>query len=196
MSEKTTALSPVSGDNAILASRYIDALFDLAEQDGKVDEVIADMKGLRNLWSESPEWRFIASDPRLNHEAVCSVAKQVAEIAGVSKITTNFLMVIAQNRRLNLLPMLIENFMEEVSTRRGEFRADVRTARPLTDAQRQKLANLLAAATGGQIRMEVIEDPSIIGGLTVKIGSQFVDASVKTKLDRLERTLRSSHATA
>jgi len=196
VSEKPAASSPLSGDNALLASRYVDALFSLAESEGKIDAVLQDMAGLRQLWSESPEWRFIATDPRLNHEKVIATAKQVAEAAKVSKITANFLSVIAENRRLNLLPILIESFTDEVSTRRGEFRADVRTARPLTEAQRDKLVALLAAATGGQIKLAVIDDPSIIGGLTVKVGSQYVDASVKTKLDRLERTLRETKATA
>ncbi len=196
VTEKTTASTPVSGENAILAGRYIDALFELAEEEGKVEAVIADMQNLRSLWGESPEWRFIATDPRLNHEAVCSVAKKIADIIGADKVTANFLMVIAQNRRLNLLPVLIESFMDEVSSRRGEYRADVRVARPLTEVQRQKLASLLTSATGGKIRLEVIEDPSIIGGLTVKIGSQLVDASVKTKLDRLERTLKGTTAAA
>ena len=125
-----------------------------------------------------------------------TAAKQVAGIAEVCKITANFLLVIAQNRRLNLLPMLVEHFMDEVSKRRGEYRADIRTARPLTDTQRDKLTALLSVAMGGQVRLEVVEDSSIIGGLTVKIGSQFVDASVKAKLDRMERVLRETNASA
>jgi F-type H+-transporting ATPase subunit delta len=196
VSEKSTASSPLSGDRAVLVERYIDALFELAEQGGGVEAVVADMENLRNLWDESPEWRFIASDPRLNQDAVFAAAKRVTEVAEVCKITANFLLVIAQNRRLNLLPMLVEHFMDEVSKRRGEYRADIRTARPLTDTQRDKLTTLLSAAMGGQVRLEVVEDSSIIGGLTVKIGSQFVDASVKAKLDRMERTLRETNASA
>jgi F-type H+-transporting ATPase subunit delta len=196
VSENPSASLPASGDNAVLASRYISALFALAEANGGVDAIVADMQNLRNLWNESPEWRFIATDPRLNQESVDAAAKQVGQIAGVSALTANFLSIVAQHRRLNLLPLLIEKFIDEVGSRRGEFRADVRTARPLTDVQRDKLTQLLASATGGRIRLAVTEDPSIIGGLTVKIGSQFVDASVKTKLDHMERTLRGTNAAA
>jgi F-type H+-transporting ATPase subunit delta len=196
VSENTSASSPVSGDSAVLTERYINALFALAEQEGVLDTVVSDLHNLRTLWNESPEWRFIASDPRLNHESVVAVVKQVAEVAGINKMTANFLHIVAQNRRLGFLPLLINAFMDEVDARRGEFRADVRVAHPLTEEQRAKLAALLSAATGGQVNLAVTEDPSILGGLTIKIGSQFVDASIKTKLDRLERTLRASNATA
>ena len=192
MAENSTVSSPVSGDNAVLVERYISALFSLAEEEGDVDAIVSDMLNLRTLWNESPEWRFIASDPRLNCESVMEIVKKVAETAKVGKITTNFLLIAAQNRRLHLLPMLINGLMDEVADRRGEYRADVRVAHELTEEQRDKLKALLTAAMGGKINMAVVEDPSILGGLTVKVGSQFIDASIKTKLDRLERTLRAT----
>ncbi|MFA4994901.1 MAG: ATP synthase F1 subunit delta [Bdellovibrionales bacterium] len=194
MSENTSASSPVSGDSAVLVDRYIGALFSLAEQEGVVEAVVSDMLNLRTLWNESPEWRFVACDPRLNHEKVTEVANQVAVAAGVSKVTANFLSIVAQNRRLSLLPLLINGYMEEVGTRRGEFRADVRVAHPLTADQKEKLTAILSAATGGKVRLAMVEDPSILGGLTVKIRSQYLDSSIKTKLDRMERALRRTNA--
>ena len=85
---------------------------------------------------------------------------------------------------------MVTFFLEEVAARRGEYQADVRTARPLSPAQRDALIAALGAVTGGKINLTVVEDPSILGGLTVKLGSQFIDASVKTKLEHLERSLR------
>lgn len=196
MTETSSASLPVAGENALLASRYVGALYGLAEQDGVVDELLADMFILRDLWKESAEWRFVATNPRFSNEFVCAAAEQVARIAEVEKLTANFLSVVAQNRRLKLIPLIVDYFIDEVSKRRGEYRADVRTARPLSDEQREKLASLLAKATGGKVRLVMAEDPSIIGGLTVKIGSKFVDASVKTKLDRLEHILRETSAAA
>lgn len=196
MSEVSAAVLPVAGDQAILVRRYAGALYALAEQDGVIDALVSDMLNLRTLWSESAEWRFIATDPRLGLEAVGKAAAQVAQIAGFSKLMSNFLAVGAQNRRLYLLPAFIEHFIEDVSTHRGEFRADVRIARPLTDIQREKLTALLAVAAGGKVHLIEVEDASLIGGLTVKIGSQFVDASVKSKLDHLERTLKGTSVAA
>jgi F-type H+-transporting ATPase subunit delta len=190
VSENPAASLPVAGDQAILAHRYVGALCDLAAKDGVTDALVTDMLSLRRLWEESPEWRFVASDPRLSIDSVSGAAAEVAKITGVNPLTSNFLAVVAQNRRLSLLPLLIENFLEEVRARAGELHADVRSARPLTETQREQLTALLAAATGGKVRLSAACDISIIGGLTVKIGSQFVDASVKTKLDHLERSLR------
>jgi len=85
---------------------------------------------------------------------------------------------------------MVEKFFEELDIRRGEFVAHVRVARKMPDAQLDALSASLSAAISGKVRLSVMEDPSIIGGMTVRLGSQFIDASVKTRLDRLECTLR------
>ncbi|MDR3424277.1 MAG: ATP synthase F1 subunit delta [Alphaproteobacteria bacterium] len=196
MSEHLDVALPVAGEHAILARRYAKALFALAEQDKAVDAVAADMLALRHLWDESPEWRLVASDPRFGIEMVGRAVAQVAKITGVNKLTANFLAIVAQNRRLSLLPIMVKDFFEEADARRGLFRAAVRTARSLSEAQMASLSASLSAVVGGKIRLSVVEDASIIGGLTVKLGSQFIDASVKTKLDHLERTLKGAGAAA
>jgi len=182
--------APRAGDKATLAHRYVGSLYDLAEQENAVDVVAADMRALRRLWEECAEWRFIASDPRLSNEAVGAAAHEVSTMTKMSKLTSNFLSVVAQNRRLSLLPALIDGFLEEVAIRRGEYKVNVRTAQALSPLQRDNLIASLSKTMGGKIHMNVIEDPSILGGLTVKLGSQFIDASVKTKLEHLERSLR------
>ena len=189
MSEPSSPI-PVAGDRATLARRYVGALYNLAEQEGHIDAVATDMRSLKRLWNESAEWRFIAIDPRLDETQVRTATAQVAKLSGLSKLAANFLSLVAQNRRLSLLPALIEGFLEEVAVRRGEQRADVRSAQPLSPAQHEALLASLNEVAGGKVRLTVIEDASIIGGLTVKIGSQFIDASVKTKLDHLERSLK------
>lgn len=193
MSEQTAPI-PIAGDQAALVRRYVDALYALAEQDAAVDAVAADMRGLRRLWNESAEWRFVASDPRIKAKSACQAVEQVAKMSGVGKLAANFLAVVASNRRLDLLPAIIEGFLEEVAARRGEYRADIRAARALTAAQHEALAASLAAVMGGKVHINVVEDASIIGGLTVKLGSQFIDASVKTRLDHLERNLKAGAA--
>lgn len=183
-------LIPVAGDQAVLVRRYMGALYALAEQESAIDMVATDMRGLRRLWSESAEWRLVATDPRMETVEVAKATQQVSTLSGFNKLTSNFLSVLAQNRRLDLLPALVEGFLEEMAKRRGEFRADVRTARPLSDAQKSALLTSLAEVAGGKIHLTVVDDPTILGGLTIKLGSQFIDASVKTKLDHLERSLK------
>lgn len=189
MSDTSIALPP-SGDAALLAKRYIGALYALAEQAGVVDAVATDMRNLRRLWAESADWRMAATDPRFNGAQVAKAIEQIAPILALQKLTTTFLAAVAQNRRLALLPSLVEGFLDEVTARRGEFRADVRTARALTAAQSEALTASLTAVAGGKVHLKITEDASILGGLTIKLGSQFIDASVRTRLDHLERTLK------
>jgi F-type H+-transporting ATPase subunit delta len=181
---------PLAGEEAILARRYVGALYDLAEQEKTVDAVATEIRGLRRLWDESAEWRFVATDPRLDAAQLRKAAEEVVSQTGMGKLTGNFLSVVAQNRRLFLLPAIIEGFLALVATRRGESQADVRTAHALTAAQKEALASSLQQVIGGKVNLTIVEDASLIGGLTVKMGSQFIDASVKTKLDQLERTLK------
>jgi F-type H+-transporting ATPase subunit delta len=179
----------VAGDEAILSRRYIDALYALAKEEDLIDVVATDLRGLRQVWAESAEWRFIASDPRLGPEELANAVGQVTRVCDLEELTSHFLSVVAQNRRLYLLPTLIEAYLNQAASERGEFRADVRTARALTIAQRDALSAALTIAAGGKVHLTVTEDASLLGGLTVKMGSKFIDASVKNKLDQLERNL-------
>ncbi|MDD3371375.1 MAG: ATP synthase F1 subunit delta [Alphaproteobacteria bacterium] len=196
MSENSSHSAPIAGKSALIGSRYVGALFAQSQEEGLVDAVVADMLNLRVLWTQCAEWRAIANNPRFTLEFARAAVEQVSKIALLNKLTSNFLLIVAQNHRLGILPSLIDMFMDEVSRHRGEHRADVRSARPLTEAQQQKLASALEGALGGRVRLVTIEDPSIIGGLTVKVGSKVVDASVKTKLDRLEHILKETNAAA
>ena len=191
MTENT---QPIAGDDATLMRRYVGAFYDLAEQKGAVEQVAADMRGLRRLWDESAEWRALATDPRLHHDMVIKAVAGTAAQAKLSDLTANFLRVVAQNRRLNLLPAFIDGFLAEMAARRGESDAIVHTARPLSAAQMDKLNATLAQIAGGTVHMAVSEDASLLGGLTVKMGSTFIDASLKARLDRLERALKTGAA--
>ena len=185
-----SAPAPISGNHVALARRYIGSLYALAEKDGVIDAVAEEMRALRRLWNESAEWRFIACDPRLNSVEVREAVAQIVKLSGVSKLTANFLSVVAQHHRLSLLPTLTDGFIEEVATRRGEHFAQVRVSRPLSAVQGAALLASLTSVTGGKTHLTVIEDASLLGGMTVKLGTKFIDASVKTKLNRLERTLK------
>jgi F-type H+-transporting ATPase subunit delta len=186
----SNAVAPVAGDQAILSRRYAESLYALADKEGAVDAVLADMRGLRRLWNECAEWRLIAADPRLSRDEIDAVVAAVLKNCAPGKLTANFVSVVGQNRRLACLPAMIDFFFAEAAAKRGEYHADVRTAHALSAAQRDALTASLSAATGGKVNLSIIEDASILGGLTVKVGSKFIDASVKTRLDLLERTLK------
>ncbi|MDE2029518.1 MAG: ATP synthase F1 subunit delta [Alphaproteobacteria bacterium] len=189
-SDTDYAAGLAASGHAILARRYADALYALAAQDNAIDAVAADLKKLDLLWNQSPEWRHLAADPRLTHPVIIEAAAQVSKSCGLGKLAASFLGVAARRRRLSVLPAIIAAFLDKVAQARGEHRAEVRAARPLSAAQTEKLTAALTAATGGKIHLAVTEDASILGGLTVKLGSQLIDASVRTRLDLLERQLK------
>ena len=102
----------------------------------------------------------------------------------------NFVAVVARNRRLFALKSMADAFLADLARRRGEVRAEVVSARPLSDAQHQALLETLRRATGGKIAIDTAVDGSLIGGLVVRVGSRQIDTSLKTKLLRLQLAMK------
>jgi F-type H+-transporting ATPase subunit delta len=180
-----------SGDGAILAKRYAGALYDLADEQKQLDAVAADLRMLYSLHNSSAEFRYISSQPRLSRAQLFKAMQAISTSAKLNGLTANFLSLLAQNRRLSELSAMVDAFLDELATRRGEFTADVRSAKALSSVQQEKLAANLRDMAGGKVHLMLREDASLLGGLTVKLGSRLIDASVKTKLARLERQLKS-----
>jgi F-type H+-transporting ATPase subunit delta len=109
---------------------------------------------------------------------------------GLSEIVRNFVGVVTDNRRLHALPGMIDAFLAELARRRGEVTADVWSAVPLTPAQLEAVGEALRRSVGLKVQVRTSVDPTLIGGLVVKVGSRLVDASVKTKLARLQSALK------
>jgi F-type H+-transporting ATPase subunit delta len=181
----------VSGTAAVLARRYAGALYALADERKDVDSVAADMRILKTLERESSEFSVLAHNPRLPRAALVKAVRQVAAAAKFSFLTSNFLGLLAQGRRLSLLPAICEQFLAELASRRGEFTAEVRTARPLSHTQEEQLATSLRTLAGGRVHLSVKEDKSLLGGIVVRMGSRLIDTSVRGKLERLSRVLKS-----
>jgi len=184
-----------SGDGFILAQRYAGALYGLADEQKQLDAVAADLRLLQGLQNSSPEFRYIARQPRLSRAQLLKAMQALAASARLNGLTANFLFVLAQNRRLGQLSAIVDAFLDELATRRGEFTADVRSARPLSSAQQEQLTAHLCQMAGGKVHLILREDATLLGGLVVKLGSRLIDASVKSKLARLERELKSQSIT-
>jgi F-type H+-transporting ATPase subunit delta len=180
----------IAGEAAILARRYAGALYELADEQKQLDAVADDLRALKVLECESADFRAFTGNPRLSRKQLVQAAQQVSGAAKFNKLTSNFLALVAQNRRLAQLNGMCNAFLNELAARRGEFSAEVRAARPLTPTQQEQLAEQLHALAGGKVHMSVSEDRSLLGGLIVKLGSKLIDASVKSKLARLERQLK------
>ena len=174
----------------VIADRYATALFDLADAQGVLDPVAGDLKTLKALLLESADLRRLIESPVLSRRDQAAAVAALAAKAGFTQATTNFLGLAAKNRRLFLLPGVIDAYLRRLADRRGEVAAKVETAIPLSQAQIDSLTSTLKSAFGSNVAVDVAVDPALLGGLVVRVGSRMVDSSLKTKLQHLKLAMK------
>jgi F-type H+-transporting ATPase subunit delta len=187
MSASVTGENPnVSG----VAERYATALFELALEANAIDEVREDLAKFQALLVESPELNRLVRSPVFTADAQAKALAAVLDGAGIGGIAANFLRVVAGNRRLFAVGDIIKGFGALVARHNGEVSAQVTVAEPLSDAHLAEVKDALNKVTGKDVMVDVKVDPSIIGGLIVKLGSRMVDSSLRTKLHALKHAMK------
>ncbi|WP_086736193.1 F0F1 ATP synthase subunit delta [Erythrobacter colymbi] len=179
-----------AGIKASLAGRYASALFDLAAENGKVTAVEKDLETLGAALAESADLAALTTNPELARDAQGKAMAAVAKKLKLSPLTTNFLGVLAANRRLGKLPAIISAFKAIAAAQRGEVTATVTSAHPLSDDQLAALKTKLTAREGRTVMLTASVDPDLLGGLVVTIGSQRIDASIRTRLNSLAKAMQ------
>lgn len=173
-----------------LGGRYATALYQLADEQKLLDAVAEDLRNLRSLIDESADLRRLIRSPVLTRTQQGDAIAALSERVGFRPLVRNLLGLLAKNRRLFTLPAVIDAYLAELAARRGEVTAHVTSAQPLTEAQRQALDERLRRAIGGKVAVELRVDPNLLGGLIVKLGSRMVDASLSSKLHRLQLAMK------
>ena len=173
-----------------VAARYASALYDLADENGVVDAVGSDLTNLQTMINDSDDFRRFIKSPVLSRIDQSKGIAAIAEKAQLAPITIKFLGLVAANRRLFALPGMITGFFAILAERRGQATAHVTSAAPLSDAQTASLVEALKIAIGRNVDVAAKVDPSILGGLIVKVGSRMVDSSIKSKLQRLKLAMK------
>ncbi|MCC7253447.1 F0F1 ATP synthase subunit delta [Hyphomicrobium sp.] len=173
-----------------VAGRYAAALFDLAQEQNTVSEVEQDLVKFQQLYDMSPDLQRLIRSPVIAAEDQVRALSSVLDKAGVSGLAKNFFGLVARNRRLFAAPDMARAFLALAAKARGEVTAEVVSAHPLTDAQAQALKDQLKATVGKDVKLAAKVDPSLIGGLIVKLGSRMVDSSLRTKLANLSLSLK------
>jgi F-type H+-transporting ATPase subunit delta len=174
-----------------MAGRYAQALFDLAKERGVTDQVAADLSTFSALITESPDLQRFIKSPVFTAEEQVRALTAVLSRTGISGISANFLKLVAAKRRLFAISDMIRDFNKLHDFAKGLARAEVTVAEPLKDPHVEALKTALAELTGGQsVEITVKVDPSIIGGLIVKLGSRMVDGSLKTKLNSIRTRMK------
>jgi F-type H+-transporting ATPase subunit delta len=178
------------GIRASLAGRYASALFDLARDQRQIDAVGRSLDALSQALLDSREFAELIASPLVSREDAGKAFAALAPQLTLDPVTANFLGVLARNGRKRELRNIVRAFRRLAAEHRGETIAEVVTAHPLKDDQVAALKAQLRARAGRDVNLEAQVDPTILGGIVVKLGSQRIDASIRTKLTRLASAMK------
>lgn len=179
-----------AGIQASLAGRYAAALFELASEAGNVSAVESDLDKLGAALGESADLAALIKNPEVSRTDLGKAMNALAAHLGLDKLTTSFLGVLAQNRRLSQLPAMIRAFVTIAAAQRGEVTAEVASAHPLSEEQVASLQEKLKAREGRNVKIKTSVDPDLLGGLVVTIGSKRIDSSIRTRLNSLAQAMK------
>lgn len=173
-----------------MAGRYATALFELAEESGQLDAVAADLDGFARLIDESEDLGRLVRSPVFSGEEQTRAISAVMTRAGMAGLVAQFIGLVAQNRRLFAIRDMIRAYKALLARHRGEITAQVVSAEPLSEQQTQGLATTLKERLGRDAQIDAHVDPSLLGGLVVRVGSRMIDTSLKTKLNNLRVAMK------
>ena len=173
-----------------LAGRYANAVFELAQEQKAVDAVSADLASLRRAMETSSDLTRLVRSPVFSAEDQAKALKAVLEKMGAEALTIKFVLLLAQKRRLFILTHVITAFESLLAKSRGETEAEVTAARALSDGEIAELKTVLKSKLGKEPRLHSKIDPTLLGGLIVKVGSRMIDSSLRTKLDGLRAAMK------
>jgi len=179
-----------AGIQASLSGRYATALFELARDSKTLPQVEASLGTVAQALAESDDFRALTASPLVSRGDAEKAVAATAKSLKLDGTTANFLGVLAQNRRLGQLPQVIRAFRQLAAAHRGETTAQVTSAHPLTTDQVDALKQQLRTRIGRDVSIDLSVDPALLGGLVVKIGSQMIDSSIKTRLNSLANAMK------
>lgn len=173
-----------------VAGRYALSLFELAQESNALSAVEGDLAYFERMLAESPDFRRLIESPVFSADEQFKAVSAILDKAELGGLVGNFIRVVAKNRRLFAVPQMIRAFRAIAAQARGETSAEVVSAHALTAAQEKELKAVLKEVAGKDVAVNASVDPSLLGGLVVKLGSRQIDTSLKTKLNSLKLALK------
>lgn len=173
-----------------IARPYAAALYDLAQGENTVEGVEAGLNSIAQLAGESQDFERFLRSPVISADVKAAAIETILAQAEVHPTVANFVKVVARNGRLFALPTIIKSFRALAAQGRGEIAAEVTSAAPLSKSQLADLAKTLKGKIGKTVTLSEHVDPSLIGGLVVKVGSRMIDSSLKTKLTAMKIAMK------
>lgn len=173
-----------------IAARYASALFELARDEKALGVLEGDADALDAALTASADLRDLISSPLYSREDQGAAIAAVVAKMGLSPLFASTIALMAQKRRLFVLPQLVTQLRALIATEKGEITAEVTSAAALTPAQAKALADTIKARVGKDVKLKTAVDETLIGGLVVKVGSTMIDTSVRAKLSSLQNAMK------
>jgi F-type H+-transporting ATPase subunit delta len=173
-----------------MAGRYAIALFDLASETNTIDAVKADLERFDALIAESADLNRLVRSPVFSAEEQLQALSAVLDKAGIGGLAAKFLKLVTSNRRLFAVRQMVRAYRELVAEHKGEATAEVTVAEELKGEHLEALRATLKSVSGKDVDLDIKVDPTIIGGLIVKLGSRMVDTSLRTKLNAIRHAMK------
>lgn len=182
--------SGTNSSSSGLAERYANALYAQADETAAIDTTVEQMDSLGRLIDTSADFRRLIESPLIDVNQARLAADAVLVSQGFGKLVRDFVGVIANNRRLGALRVIVSGFAALVAQKRGIVVAHVSSAHPLTDVQREQLRARMIEAGYGTVNIDEKVDPALLGGLIVRVGARLYDTSLKSRLQRLQYAMK------
>ncbi|HZU30159.1 MAG TPA: ATP synthase F1 subunit delta [Candidatus Angelobacter sp.] len=178
---------------AAVLGRYARAFAEVVvrQRDG-IEKTVAELEQVSVLMESSRELRNVLQNPAVDHEQKLKLLDAIISRMDASKLLRNFLAVLIDHRRIGSIGEIVPLFKQELDRRMGIAEARVSSVRALTPEERKALQAQLSAMTGQTVRATYSEDPSLLGGVVVRMGSTIYDGSVQGKLQKIRQQMTNS----
>jgi len=171
------------------ASRYSLALYELAIEVNMLSEIEVHSASIINLIASSEDFNSLIKDPTNNKEDQLNALNKISEKYKINELLTKFLNFLISKRRFFYVDKILKNFGETCSIKRGELKAELISAKDLTENEVSSIKEELTKNFSSKIKLNYKHDASLIGGLIVQVGSTMVDTSIKNKLQQIENRM-------
>ena len=182
-------MSKNKGFSDTSANRYSLALYELASESNLLDQVEENSTSILNLISNNREFKNLVKDPTISRDDLLKTVNKISENFKLEKLFKNFIGFLITKRRFFYVEQILKNFKEICSEKRGELKAEIKSAKSLSQDEIKKITDELSNNFKSQIKLNYIKDESLIGGLVVKVGSTMIDTSIKSKLQQIENRM-------
>ena len=184
-----TKLSKDTGFSITSAERYSLALFELSEENNLLSQIENQSSSILNLIDQSEDFSNLIKDPTTSQEDLLKVINTISENNKFESLFKNFLSFLIQKRRFFFIERILKSFIEICSRKRGELKAELKSAKELSNEEIAKITEELTKNFSSKIKLNYKHDESLIGGLVVQVGSTMVDTSIKNKLQQIENRM-------